>query len=421
MLERGQVDLRRDRAVVGSRVGSSVGRVVASPCGGTRRAGAPAPRYHPPWPAPCSGRPSLRLRSRAGSTDLGPCGARAFFRRLRGDLRPCQHPRAPTVPGSLLAASRSYSSPSTPCGRPVCQTCGVSVRSRGEAADTPDRAPRPRRARGQPCWSDVAPTSVLQAVLAALTTTLAQVTFGAQRDATTGRRGRGEGGRETSAASAGRQKSAAAKGPPCSAQRRRRPPRRPPRSRSGQEGRARRRRRPRRRRPRRPPAKKAPGQEGAGQEGSRHEDRSPRRPPPPRRPPAKKTAAKKTAAKKAATTARKKAAREEGAGHEDAAAAKKRPRPPRQEGSGQEDRPRRRRPAKKVGQEDGHAKRSAGDAPPRRSPPRTSVRRRLAVEVRREALDRGRARRGPRRARADATRLTRRDRRRRGGARGPDA
>ena len=75
------------------------------PCGaegtrpGRRRAG-PLPRYHPPWRSGGAG-PSTRAVTAAGSTRR-PRGVRALPA-AQGDLRSGQHPRAHTVPGSLLA------------------------------------------------------------------------------------------------------------------------------------------------------------------------------------------------------------------------------------------------------------------------------------------------------------------------------
>ena len=100
MLQRGQVDLGGYRAVLRRcHVRLPPADVIPLPSEGREPA---APRYHPPWPPGVRPWPPHWGRD-AGSTRR-PCGPRAFFRRLRGDLHDRARPRAPTVPGSLLAA-----------------------------------------------------------------------------------------------------------------------------------------------------------------------------------------------------------------------------------------------------------------------------------------------------------------------------
>ena len=394
-LERGQVDLRGDGACTRSRL-VLVGRPSAGSTAaaeGTRPAVCAGPAVPPSLAARCC-RAAHSWCTAAGSTRPTRAG-RALFRRLRGDLRSGQHPRALTVPGSLPAVLGATRPVHAVRSRPVCQTgprpgssrfpsgagrsrkvteswarwlsrCGRGISSphacgglgTGEAArssgciDGSTGAARP--------WHGIDGTQAGRhdrRPPAKRVTEQAVTARAAAKKAPAKTVAKAAAKKATPAKKAPAKKAPAQEGRRQEGRRQEGRPRRRPRA--GEEGARRRRRRPRRR-----AAKKAAGEEGPGEEDA----------------PAKKAPAKKAAAKKAA---REEGRREEGG--------------PGEEGSrGQEDgRPRRRRGEEGSDHEDGRE-----EGPAKKQPRRTAAARGEAGgQGRREALDQGRARRGARRAR----------------------
>ncbi len=330
VLEGGEVHLGWDGAVLAH--GWSFG-VASTGCGaeGTRRsASAPAAPAVPPSLAARCCWAALSCVTAAGSTCRSP-GGRALFRRLRGDLRSGQHPRAHTVPGSLsavLGATRPVhavrcfqSARRDPAGSPgFAPPASAQV---GRSGKLPHRgrawlsAVRVRHILAARVWRTSRP-----ATRSLMYTRLEGAARHGTHDSTqAGRldRGRREAGdphgppprhrrrprerpppaKATAAKKAPAKKAAAKKAPAKKAPAKKAPAKKAPRQEDAS--------------PRRRPRKKAHRQEGARRRRPRPPRRRPRRRPPPRRrptpkkaaaqkAPATKTASKKTAATKASAT-----------------------------------------------------------------------------------------------------------------------
>ncbi len=123
VLEGGEVHLGRDRAV-GAHRGSSWSLRGPGPARSGRRdeARLRVPRYHPPWrPRTDRWHPLEVRRSRVYPSLPAHGSVATLFRRLGGDLRSGQHPRALTVPGSLPAVLGATRPVHALRSRQVCQ------------------------------------------------------------------------------------------------------------------------------------------------------------------------------------------------------------------------------------------------------------------------------------------------------------